>query len=114
MKYRIVLGGRGAEMFVHQLTNQQKTKLAKFTNEENNQILTSRENVSKIMGIDELDQVDVSFTGVYDEEGNVTIEVYDSKDKLIFDSLKSSKKWYFDEDTRMKHDNYECHYEAGN
>ena len=114
MKYKIILGGRGAEIFVHEISDKQKSKLAKLADEDNFQIQASTEDIAKILDVSDLDQVDISFTGIYDEAGNVAIEVYDSKDKPVFDSLKASKKWYFDEDTRMEHDNYECHYEAGN
>jgi hypothetical protein len=110
MKYKIKLGGRGADIWVHDINEEQK-KLLKEGNVEIDQM--GYDDIAKVLGKDNVDDSDNVYTGVYDESDAIVIEVRDESDKLVFDSTENNY-WTFDEDTMMDNDNIEFVHEGDN
>lgn len=103
MKYKIKLGGRGADIWVHDINEEQK-KLLKEGNVESDQM--EMDDIAKILNVEMVDESDEIFTGVYDNPSDVVIEVRDESGKVVFDSTEQ-KDWWFDENTMMDNDNLE-------
>lgn len=110
MKYKIKLGGRGADVWVHDITDEQK-KILKEGNVESDKM--EYDDIAKTLGLDNVDDSEEIFTGVYDAPGDMVIEVRDENGNLVFDST-TEEKWYFDEDTLMDNDNIEFVHEGDN
>jgi len=109
MKYKIKLGGRGADIWVTEVTEEQK-KLLKESNIDSQQI--EYDDVAKIIDKNP-DDSDFIYTGVYDEVDAIVIEVQDETGNTVFDSTEQDK-WYFDENNMMDNDNYESVHEEEN
>lgn len=111
MKYKIKLGGRGADIWVHEITEEQKTILKEGNVEQDKMEM---DDIAKVLNKEMVDDSDIIYTGVYDEASDMVIEVYDENGDLVFDSTENGDSWYFDEDMMMDNDNYESVYEEGN
>lgn len=105
MKYKIVLGGRGADIYIHKI-NKEQHKLLKEGQVEVNQM--EYEEIAKVLNSEEVDITDDIYTGLYwgSSAEDFQIEVFDETDKIVFDSL-STEKWYFDENILMEYENYD-------
>ena len=101
MKYKITLGGRGADIWVHRL-NEEQHKLLKEGEVEKDKI--EMDNIAKILGKGMVDESDEIYTGVYDSD--FVVQVFNESDVMIFDSL-ADEDWSFDEETRDEYENYE-------
>ena len=110
MKYKIKLGGRGADIWVHDINEEQK-KLLKEGSVESDQM--EMDDISKILNVEMVDESDEIFTGVYDESDAIVIEVKNETGDVIFDST-NEESWYFDDDTMMDNDNYDSVHEGDN
>jgi hypothetical protein len=106
MKYKITLGGRGADVWVHRL-NEHQYKLLKESQSLNNMEL---DEIAKILDRNCVDDVDDVFMGVYDGE-DLVVQAFNEGDEMIFDSL-ADDDWSFDEETRDEHENYESVFEG--
>ena len=110
MKYKIKLGGRGADIWVHDINEEQK-KLLKEGNVTSDQM--EMDDIAKVLNVEMVDESDEIFTGVYDERDAIVIEVRDESGDLIFDSTEEDN-WYFDDETMMDNDNYDSVHEGDN
>jgi hypothetical protein len=110
MKYKIKLGGRGADIWVHDINEEQK-KLLKEGNVEIDQM--EYDDIAKVLGKDNVDDSDFVYTGVYDEQDAIVIEVRDEEGNVVFDSTEEDE-WYFNEDTMIDNENIEFVHEGDN
>lgn len=109
MKYKITLGGHGADIWVHRLTDEQHTVLKEGEVERDRM---DYDDIAKVLDKNAVDETDDIFTGVYDDSSNQpVIQVFNESDEMIFDSL-SDEDWYFDEETRMDYENYDSVFEG--
>jgi hypothetical protein len=102
MKYKITLGGRGADIYVHRL-NEEQHKLLKEGEVEKEKI--DMDDIAKILEKEMVDESDEIYTGVYDND-DIVVQVLNESDEMIFDSL-SDEDWTFDVETRDEYENYE-------
>jgi len=107
MKYKITLGGRGADIWVHRL-NEEQHKLLKEGEVEKEKI--EMDDIAKILEKEMVDESDEIYTGVYDNYGDVVVQVFNESDEMIFDSL-ADEDWAFDDETRNEYENYESYAE---
>jgi hypothetical protein len=110
MKYKIKLGGRGADVWVHDINEEQK-KLLKEGNVTSDQM--EMDDIAKILNVEMVDESDEVFTGVYDTPSDMVIEVRDENGNMVFDSTEQ-KDWFFDEETMMDNDNLEFAHDGEN
>ena len=110
MKYKIKLGGRGADIWIQNLNDEQRQVLQEGRVETDQM---EYDEIAKVLNKDNVDDSDETYTGVYDDIKTIVLEVYDESDNLIFDST-TIENWYFDLDTLDEHDVYESVYEEGN
>ena len=103
MKYKITLGGRGADIWIHRL-NQEQHKLLKEGEVEKDKI--EMDDIAKILNKDMVDESDEIYTGVYDNYGDIVVQVFNENDEMVFDSL-ADEDWVFDDETRTDYENYE-------
>lgn len=109
MKYKITLGGRGADIWVHRLTDEQHTILKEG---EVDRDKMDYDDIAKAINKESVDESENIFTGVYDNsQGDVVIQVFNENDELVFDSL-ADEDWYFDSETLMDHENYDSVFEG--
>jgi hypothetical protein len=83
MKYKIILGGRGAECYSHPLTDEQTEKFKSpdfsFSND------VDYEKTLEILGVDNHDESEKSFVGAFYDEGLLYINVSDEEDKTVWE-----------------------------
>lgn len=104
-KYKVVLGGRGAEVYVFKLTSEQKQKFVEGEIEKDKMDL---ETVYEILGISFISETDETYSGPYIDSESFIFEVYDEEGKLVWDSYNMEKDWDFDQDSRWDNkDGYE-------
>lgn len=109
MKYKITLGGHGADIWVHRLTDEQHGILKEGEVERDRM---EYDDIAKVLNKEAVDESDDIFTGVYDDSNNKpVIQVFNESDEMIFDSL-ADDDWYFDEETRMDFENYDSVFEG--
>lgn len=110
MKYKIKLGGRGADIWIHDINEDQK-KLLKEGHVELNQM--EYDDIAKVLEKEQVDDSDEIFTGVYNRPDDIVIEVRDENDNLVFDST-TQDKWYFDQDVMDEYFDHESVHEGEN
>lgn len=108
MKYKITLGGRGADIWVHRLNEEQHKRLKEVESSLNSMDL---DDIAKLIDRDYVDDVDDVFFGVYDNVGDIVIQAFNENDEMIFDSL-ADDDWTFDDETLMDHENYDSVFEG--
>lgn len=108
MKYKITLGGRGADIWVHRLTDEQHKLLQEGEVEKDRM---EHDDIAKVLDRDYIDDSEDIFTGVYDNTGDIVIQVFNESDEMVFDSL-ADDDWYFDDETRMDYENYDSVFEG--
>lgn len=62
--YRIILGGRGAEVFIHPVTEHQKSQL-KELGVGDDEVEMDFDKLNEVLGVDSWDYADESYTGSY-------------------------------------------------
>jgi hypothetical protein len=114
MKYKIKLGGYGADIYVHELNEDQKVQLVE--SEVVNPIKTKldEDGIAEILEKEFVDDSDIIYTGVYDDPSHIVIEVTDESGDVVFDSSQSDKDWYFNLETLSEHEKYSSVHEEGN
>lgn len=90
MKYKIILGGRGSEVWVHRLTEEQKEKLYDGGVEED---MMDVEEICEVLGIENIDETDEVYGGPYLNDKNFTLEVFDETGKKIWDSYNGKESY---------------------
>lgn len=110
MNYKIKLGGRGADIWVHDITDEQKRQLQQGQVELNQM---EYDDIAKVLDKDQIDESEEVFTGVYNQTDDIVIEVRDENDNLIFDST-TIPNWYFDEDMMDEYFDHESFHQGNN
>lgn len=83
-KVKLILGGRGAECYVHNINEEQKERLI---NGGVNEDKMTMDLACEILGVDFIEENDARiYTGAYTESDNFYIAAYDESDNLIWES----------------------------
>lgn len=90
MKYTIEVNGKGAEAFIHKLTEEQYEALQDGGVEEDQM---DTDQISEVLGVDFLETDDI-ITGIYSGSDNIEIIVKDESGKVIW---KSDDEFEFEE-----------------
>ena len=85
MKYKVILGGRGADVFIHQIDDEQKQKL-KEMDVENTSVVVDWDKLNEVLKVENWDYTDESYVGVYPTPEAYYITVFDENDELVFES----------------------------
>jgi hypothetical protein len=91
MKYKIVLGGRGSETYIHALTDEQKKILIDGEVQKDKM---EYDRIMEVIGVPNFNDTDETYSGPYYSDDNYIIEVYNDKDEKIWDSY-DDKEWEF-------------------
>jgi len=81
MKYKVTIGGRGSESYIHQLSDSQFESL-KELNLEN----SDSDQLAQILDKNDIFETDDIFLGPYNDPEHYIIEVYDESDNLVWSS----------------------------
>lgn len=114
MKYKIKFGGRGADIYVHKLTEEKRALLVENDVENHQKETEDFDKIAEILGVDNVDNSELMVTGVYDDPDNIVLEVLDEDGNVVFDSLKYDGVWYFNTETLNENENREHLYEGAN
>jgi hypothetical protein len=98
MKYKISISGRGADMYVHKLNEEQQNVLSEASVDNVIKSKMEYEDINEVLGhpADESDDV---FAGVY--QTDYVIIVRDENDNLVFES---DEDWDFNPDAEYHHE----------
>lgn len=91
--YKVVLGGRGAEVYIHPINEEQKQKL-KEMDVENENVSVDWDKLNSVLGVESWDYSDEIYSGPYDNPSAYHITVVDEEDKIIF---SSDENFYMEE-----------------
>lgn len=83
-KYKIILGGRGAETYVHPINSEQKEKLQQMGIEDRD-FEVDWDKLNEVLGT-EWDYTDETYSGAYDNPAAYHITVFDEEDNEVFSS----------------------------
>lgn len=102
-KYKVLLGGRGAEAYVFKLTPEQKQKLVDGGVEKDQMEV---DEISEILEVGYITESEEVYSGAYatSDGWGFVIEVYDEEDKKVWDSYAIERDWDFDEEARWDND----------
>ncbi len=81
MKYKIVLGGRGSESYVHKLSESQIERIKELDLED-----PDVDNLSEILEKNDIFDTDDIVFGAYTDSENYLITVYDESDNVVWES----------------------------
>lgn len=95
MKYKIIVGGRGAECYVHSIDENQKSKLVECDVENDN---CEHETISEILSKNDIFETDDIYLGPYNDPENFIIEVFNENDVKV---------WSSENDHEFNEDEYE-------
>lgn len=84
MKYKVILGGRGAELYIHQINDEQKQQLQDMKIEDRD-VPVDWDKLNEILKT-EWDYTDDMYTGAYDNPSAYHIRVFDENDEEVFAS----------------------------
>lgn len=82
-KYRISISGRGADCYIHYLTEEQNEALTEGGADEDDM---SMDEILEVLGKDYVTDGDGVVLGAYEEPGNYMVSVYDENDQLVWES----------------------------
>jgi len=82
-KVKLILGGRGSECYVHNITEEQKERLLDAGLEDDNMTI---ELACEILGIDFFEDGATTYTGAYIQPDDFYIAAYDEDNNLIWES----------------------------
>ena len=91
--YTVILGGRGAEIYVHPINEEQKQKL-KDMKIEDEDAPVDWDKLNEVLGVDNWDYSDEVYSGPYDNPSAYHITVLDEQDNEVF---SSDEDFYMDE-----------------
>lgn len=92
-KYKIIFGGRGAELYIHQINEEQRQKL-KEMDVENESVQVDWDKLNQTLGVENVDYTDEIYIGAYPQPSAYHITVFDDKDNLVWES---DEDFYMDE-----------------
>ncbi len=81
--YKLILGGRGADIFIHPLNEEQKSKLIDMDITEDDAEVDFDE-LTEILGVDSWDYADESYTGAYYGSERCHIQLRDENDEAVW------------------------------
>jgi len=84
-KYTIYLGGYGAEVYIHNINDEQKSRLEDIDVESTEEEV-DWDVLNEILDVDSLDYGDVTYTGSYTDPDSLDVRVLDENDELIWSS----------------------------
>lgn len=90
-KYIINVLGKGAECYVHKLTQEQKIKLDEIKTGQGDE---NPEKVASLLGINDIFDTDEYFLGPYNNSENYSIQVQDENGNTVWETTKD---YLFDE-----------------
>jgi len=91
MKYKITLGGRGSESYIHKLTDEQKKILI---DEEVERDKMEYDRIMEVIGVPNFNDTDETYCGPYYDSDSNVVEVFDENDQKVWSSL-DDKEWEF-------------------
>lgn len=91
MKYKIKVNGKGGEAFIHKLTEEQYETLIEGGVEDD---LMDCDEISEVLSLDDVLETDDIVTGIYTGSDNISIEVTDESEDVIW---KSDDEFDFEE-----------------
>ena len=96
MKYKIKLGGRGGELYIHRINEDQMSVfIENDVNEQNMDI----DEVLTVLKKDNFDQTEESFIGPYFLDGVYTLEVYNETGEIVCSHYSDDDgSWEYDSD----------------
>lgn len=83
--YKVILGGRGAELYIHTI-NEEKKQLLKEMDVENENVEVDFDKLSQVLGVESWDYADETFYGPYDNPSAYHITVLDENEEVIWQS----------------------------
>lgn len=83
--YKVILGGRGAELYIHKINEEQKEKL-KEMDVENHNVAVNWDKLVEVLNVDMWDSTDEVYSGIYTSPELYYISVYDENDELVWES----------------------------
>jgi hypothetical protein len=89
-KYKIYLGGYGAEVYIHNINDEQKSKL-KDIDIENTEKEVDWDALNEILNVDSLDYGDVTYTGSDTDSDSLNVRVMDMNNELIWSSDENTE-----------------------
>lgn len=84
-KYKVLLGGRGADVYLHQLDENQKNELVNLGIEDESKII-NYDKLNEILKVSDWSDSEEVFTGLYPSSSAYIISVYDENKKLVWES----------------------------
>ena len=94
MKYTIKLGGRGGELYIHRINEDQ---IRVFKENDVNEQSMEIDEVLTILKKDNADQSEESFIGPYYLDGVCTLEVYNEKEGMVWSHYSDDDgSWEYD------------------
>lgn len=100
-KYRIIVGGRGAECYVHKLNSEKRKNLFEGRVEDDEM---ESEQIAEVLGVDYVTDTDESFIGPYNNSEHFMITVIGENEKKVWESpdnhefKESQQEYKFDDD----------------
>lgn len=85
MKYKVTLGGRGADLYIHRINEEQKNKL-KEMGVENPDVPVDWDKLIEVLNVDMWDSTDEVFSGIYPDPNLYYITVTDENDEMVWES----------------------------
>jgi hypothetical protein len=101
-KYRIIVGGKGAECYVHRVNTDKRARLIEGKVEEDKM---ESEQIAEILGVDFVTDSDDIFLGPYNDPELYYITVYDENENMVWES--SDKDLFDDVQMEFKFDSDE-------
>lgn len=83
--YKVILGGRGAELYIHPI-NEEKKQLLKEMDVENDNVLVDFDKLSEVLGVENWDYTDEIYSGPYDNPSAYHITVLDEQEDVVWQS----------------------------
>jgi len=91
--YKVILGGRGAELCVHSINEEQKQNL-KEMDVENDNVIVDIDKLNEVLGVDSWDYSDEIYSGPYDDPSLYYITVLDEEENVVW---QSEENFYMNE-----------------
>lgn len=84
-KYKVIMGGRGAELYIHQINEDQKQKL-KEMDVENESVAVDWDKLNEVLGVENFDYTEEIYSGAYSSPTSYHITVWDETNNLVWES----------------------------
>lgn len=85
MKYKVIFGGRGAELYIHPINQEQKRELNEM-DVENQNVSVDWGKLEKLLGVENVDNTEEIYIGAYPQPTAFHITVFDENDTQVWES----------------------------